>query len=320
MTTYFLRVRSILGRFLKRSAKPGSATVSAGSHTRSPAHSGQIFALPRILWIERMNLRFDVVWRGPGSLRAASATALRRLGQMRDIALPSQCALCGNLSQKVLCAGCDEQYWNQTRTRCPVCALPVPVLAAASAASAGAKSSAHLPCRRCMAEPPHFDATIALADYHAPLDTLALDLKFHARLSTADEFARQLHAAFEGTNTEAPDVVAPVPLSPRRLRTRGYNQAWSIGKPLARRLGSFADATLIERTRDTAPQAKLDLDTRRKNVGNAFTVLREIRGQHVGIVDDVMTSGATLDALAFTLKAAGARRVTNFVALRTPQD
>jgi predicted amidophosphoribosyltransferase len=72
--------------------------------------------------------------------------------------------------------------------------------------------------------------------------------------------------------------------------------------------------------RDTAPQAKLDLDTRRKNVGNAFTVLREIRGQHVGIVDDVMTSGATLDALAFTLKAAGARRVTNFVALRTPQD
>jgi ComF family protein len=270
-----------------------------------------------------MKLRFGVlgvISRGPGSLRAASATAMQRLGQMRDIALPSQCALCGNLSQKVLCAGCDEQYWNQTRTRCPVCALPVPVLTAASAASAGVKNGAHLPCRRCIAEPPHFDATIALADYHAPLDTLALDLKFHARLATADEFARQLHAAFESTNAAAPDVVAPVPLSPRRLRMRGYNQAWSIGKPLARRLGSLADATLIGRIRDTAPQAKLDLDTRRTNVGNAFTVLREIRGQHVAIVDDVMTSGATLDALAFTLKAAGARRVTNFVALRTPQD
>jgi ComF family protein len=267
-----------------------------------------------------MKLRLGVVSRGPGSLRAASATALQRLGELRDIALPNQCALCGNLSQKVLCAGCDEQYWNQTRTRCPVCALPVPVLAAASAASAGIKTGAHLICRRCIAEPPHFDATIALADYHAPLDTLALDLKFHARLATADEFARQLQAAFENTNVVAPDIVAPAPLSPRRLRTRGYNQAWSIGKPLARRLGSLADATLIERTRDTAPQAKLDLDTRRKNVGNAFTVLRDIRGQHVAIVDDVMTSGATLDALAFTLKAAGARRVTNFVALRTPQD
>ena len=267
-----------------------------------------------------MKLRFCVVSRGAGALRAGSAVALRRLGQMRDIALPSQCALCGNLSQKVLCTGCDEQYWNQTRTRCPVCALPLPVPVMASAVSAGVKNGAHLPCRRCIAEPPHFDATIALADYHAPLDTLALDLKFHARLATADEFARQLQAAFEDTNAVAPDIVAPVPLSPRRLRTRGYNQAWSIGKPLARRLGSLADAMLIERTRDTAPQAKLDLDTRRKNVGNAFTVLRDIRGQHVAIVDDVMTSGATLDALAFTLKAASARRVTNFVALRTPQD
>jgi ComF family protein len=267
-----------------------------------------------------MKLLFCVVSRGPGSLRAAFAIVLQRLGQMRDIALPSQCALCGNLSQNVLCAGCDEQYWNQTRTRCPVCALPMPVVAPASSAPGGVKSGERLPCRRCIAEPPHFDATIALADYHAPLDTLALDLKFHARLATADEFARQLQAAFEATNAAAPDVVAPVPLSARRLRQRGYNQAWSIGKPLARRLGSLADATLIERTRDTAPQAKLDLDTRRRNVGDAFRLLRDVRGQHVAIVDDVMTSGATLDALAFTLKAAGARRVTNFVALRTPQD
>jgi predicted amidophosphoribosyltransferase len=77
---------------------------------------------------------------------------------------------------------------------------------------------------------------------------------------------------------------------------------------------------LIERTRHTAPQARLDLDTRRRNVGDAFRVMRDVRGKHVAIVDDVMTSGATLDALARTLKTAGALRVTNFVALRTPQD
>ncbi|MDP9025201.1 MAG: double zinc ribbon domain-containing protein [Candidatus Eremiobacteraeota bacterium] len=266
-----------------------------------------------------MNLRFWVASRGPGSLRTAFAGATRWLGQIRDIALPSQCALCGNLSQKVLCAGCDEQYWNQTRTRCPVCALPMPVFAAIKGVK-GEAGGAQPSCRRCIAEPPHFDATVALADYHAPLDTLALDLKFHARPATAEEFARQLQAAFEATDAAAPDIVAPVLLSRRRLRVRGYNQAWSIGKPLARRLGAFADAALIERTRDTAPQAKLDLDTRRRNVGDAFKVQRNIRGQHVAIVNDVMTSGATLDALAFTLKAAGARRVTNFVALRTPQD
>ncbi len=177
-----------------------------------------------------------------------------------------------------------------------------------------------MPCRRCIAEPPHFDAAVALADYHAPLDTLALDLKFHARLATADEFACQLQAAFETTDAATPDVIAPVSLSHRRLKSRGYNQAWSIGKPLARRLGALADATLIERTRDTAPQAKLDLDTRRRNVGGAFRLLPNVCGQHVALVDDVMTSCATLDALAFMLKNAGARRVTNFVALRTPQD
>jgi predicted amidophosphoribosyltransferase len=81
-----------------------------------------------------------------------------------------------------------------------------------------------------------------------------------------------------------------------------------------------ADACLLERTRDTASQAKLDLDSRRLNVGDAFRVVRSIRGKHIGVVDDVMTSGATLDALARTLKAAGATRVTNFVALRTPHD
>jgi ComF family protein len=294
---------------LKRSAEPDGAKVPACFFV------GGVM-LPHVFGIGRMNRRFCVALRGCNSLREVSAGTLRWLARMRDIALPSQCALCGNLSHRVLCAGCDEQYWNETRMRCPVCALPMPVFGGAG----GTRNGAPLRCRRCIAEPPHFDATIALADYHAPLDTLALELKFHARLATADEFARQLYAAFEVTDSPAPDVVAPVPLSRKRLRTRGYNQAWSIGKPLARRLGARADATLVERTRDTAPQAKLDLDTRRRNVGDAFKVLRDIRGKHVGIVDDVMTSGATLDALARTLKTAGARRVTNFVALRTPQD
>jgi predicted amidophosphoribosyltransferase len=146
-----------------------------------------------------MNLRFCVVSRAPGSLRAASVAVVRPLGRIRDIALPNQCALCGNLSQKVLCAGCDEQYWNPTRTRCPVCALPIPVFAAVK----GVKREAQPPCRRCIAQPPHFDATIALADYHVPLGTLALDLKFHTRRATAKEFARQLQGAFEATNAAA---------------------------------------------------------------------------------------------------------------------
>jgi ComF family protein len=179
---------------------------------------------------------------------------------------------------------------------------------------------AALHCAACLDSPPHFDATLALADYRAPLDTLALDLKFRARFGTGEAFARHLHARFDDSGLPAPDVIAPVPLSDKRLIARGYNQAWAIARPLARRLAVRADALLVRRTIETAPQSKLDLDTRRRNVERAFAVTGDMRGLHIGIVDDVMTSGATLDALARALKRAGARRVTNFVALRTPKD
>ncbi|SAL21354.1 ComF family protein [Caballeronia telluris] len=239
--------------------------------------------------------------------------ARRAIAWLGDVALPGQCALCGNLSHSLLCRGCDESYWNEPRLRCRTCALP---LSATRRELEGAASH----CATCLDSPPHFDATLALADYRAPLDTLALDLKFRARFGTGEAFARHLHACFDDSGLPAPDVIAPVPLSDQRLIARGYNQAWAIAKPLARRLAVSADARLVCRTIETAPQSKLDLDTRRRNVERAFAVTGDVRGLHVGIVDDVMTSGATLDALARTLKRSGARRVTNFVALRTPKD
>ncbi|WP_268991603.1 ComF family protein [Paraburkholderia translucens] len=232
-----------------------------------------------------------------------------------NAALPNLCALCGNLSHKTLCDGCDAAYWNEHRLRCTVCAEPLP----ASRWIAGALYR----CADCVSEPPSFDASFALADYRAPLDTLAVGLKFRARLMLARDFAQRLARLAEDNwhdAAERPDVIAPVPLAGRRLVERGYNQAWQIARPLARALGVRSDATLLERTLDTAPQSRLHLDARRQNVSRAFRVTRTVRGLHVGLVDDVMTSGATLEALAQTLKAAGARRVTNFVALRTPKN
>jgi ComF family protein len=231
-----------------------------------------------------------------------------------NAAFPNLCALCGNLSQATLCAGCDEAYWNDSRLRCTACA--VPLTTSRWAARAGYR------CADCVAERPPFDASFALADYRAPLDTLAVGLKFRTRLMLAHDFAQRLAALAQDAarhDADRPDVIAPVPLAARRLATRGYNQAWQIAKPLARALGVRSDATLLERTVDTAPQSRLDLEARRLNVGRAFRVARGVGGLHVGIVDDVMTSGATLEAIAHTLKAAGARRVTNFVTLRTPK-
>jgi ComF family protein len=229
-------------------------------------------------------------------------------------ALPNLCALCGNLSHKTLCAGCDETYWNEARLRCTVCAVPL----------SGMRWAGHAQyrCADCIGAPP-FEATFALADYRQPLDALALGLKFRARLMLAREFAQRL-ARLAGDSwvdaAEKPDVLAPVPLANKRLAERGYNQAWQIARPLARALNVRSDATLLHRVIHTAPQSRLDLDARRLNVGRAFKVAKPVQGLHVGIVDDVMTTGATLEALARTLKAAGARRVTNFVALRTPKN
>jgi ComF family protein len=200
------------------------------------------------------------------------------------------------------------------RLRCTVCAVPL--------ASSRWSKRAGYRCADCVARPPAFDATLALADYRAPLDTLAVNLKFRARLRLAGEFAQRLARLADDMldASDWPDVMAPVPLAAKRLVERGYNQAWQIAKPLARALHVKSDATLLARVIETAPQSRLDLDARRQNVGRAFRVIGPVRGLHVAVVDDVMTTGATLEALAHTLKAAGARRVTNFVALRTPKN
>ncbi len=138
----------------------------------------------------------------------------------------------------------------------------------------------------------------------------------------ADEFAQRLARLADDMldASQWPDVIAPVPLAAKRLVERGYNQAWQIAKPLGRALQVRSDATLLARVIETAPQSRLDLDARRHNVGRAFRVNAPVHGLHVAVVDDVMTTGATLEALAHVLKAAGARRVTNFVALRTPKN
>ena len=246
---------------------------------------------------------------------ALAASSIRSVWHhAAGLALPNPCVLCGNLSHKRLCDACDAAYWNEVRLRCVVCAMPLSGFARAR--------SARYRCGECTSAPPAFDATIALADYRAPLDALALGLKFRARLMLAHEFGERLAraAADSLAPSQWPDVIAPVPLARRRLVERGYNQAWEIAKPLAAALRVRANPALIRRIVDTVPQSRLDLDARRANVGRAFAAGKPVLGQHVAIVDDVMTSGATLDALARTLKAAGAARITNFVALRTPKN
>jgi ComF family protein len=223
--------------------------------------------------------------------------------------LPSCCALCGEACGAVVCASCHAQYVAQ-RLRCERCANPLAV-------------EMHAHCGKCLSDPPAFDATVAAADYALPLDQLVLQLKFGARLALAPWFARLLRdASLARPQLALPDVLCPVPLGPQRLVERGFNQALEIARPLARALGVALQPRLAVRAVETLAQSGIAPGERKKNIRGAFAVdpemLEMVAGRHVGVVDDVMTSGSTLDELASTLKGAGAARVTNFVFARTP--
>ncbi len=250
------------------------------------------------------------------NMRGRARAAVRTIGRHAMAGLlPNLCVLCGNSSRNVLCEACDDAYWNESRLRCVQCALPLAV-------GIMPRHRAGYRCDACRDAPPPFDATLALADYRPPLDTLVLDLKFRARLAIGALFGERLaRAAADLPGHDArPELLVAAPLARQRLIERGYNQAWAIALALARALDVPADPRCVARIAHTAAQARLDKAARRANVAHAFVVTGAVAGRHVGVVDDVMTSGATLAAIAVQLKAAGARRVTNFVALRTARD
>ena len=197
----------------------------------------------------------------------------------------------------MLCAACDADLPRLAAPLCPRCALASP---------GGAL------CGRCLAEPPRYDATVAALAYAFPADALIHALKFRGELALAPLLAGMLARKIDAH--EEIDLVVPVPLSARRLRERGYNQSAEI----ARGLGARAPLELFacERSRDTAAQIELPWSERRRNVRGAFRCTRRLSGT-VAVVDDVMTTGATLEEMAGALKAAGAARVVNWVLART---
>jgi ComF family protein len=213
--------------------------------------------------------------------------------------LEQDCLLCDAVSGSEPVCRCCADALPSLPAQCPCCAQP---------SRGGAR------CGSCVSSPPAFDATVAKWSYAYPADRLVQALKYHGRLQLAGWFARQLQPLVTGPA----DVWIAVPLHATRLVERGFNQAVEIARRLAP-----ADALLttgIRRTRATAPQAALLPGQRSSNVRGTFACDRLLAGRSVMIVDDVMTTGATLNELARTLKAAGAARVTNLVVARTLID
>ncbi|ATQ74417.1 amidophosphoribosyltransferase [Massilia violaceinigra] len=231
-------------------------------------------------------------------------------GMLRAL-LPSTCALCGEAADAAVCAPCARQFVAAGAARCRRCANPL------GGADAG------LACGACLADAPAYDATVAASDYASPLDQLVLRLKFGGALALAPWCARTLHAAvLAAPGFALPELLCPVPLGPARLSERGYNQALEIARPLSTLLGIALQPRLTLRRFDTPAQSGATALERKNNMRHAFLVapdmLAQVRGRHIGVVDDVMTSGHTLNALAATLKRFGAARVSNLVFARTP--
>jgi len=216
--------------------------------------------------------------------------------------LPQDCLLCGTESgDALLCPGCTADLPHLPKETCPVCAELSP---------GGAL------CGACLSAPPQFDATVAAFRYGFPADRLVQALKYQRRLATADFFAQAMLAG----PRPAGDMIVPLPLFRARLAERGFNQSVEIARRLARALELPLELDGCLRSRDTAPQASLPWKARRKNIRHAFECAIDLTGRSVIVVDDVMTTGATLDEFARTLKAHGAARVTNWIAVRTIRD
>jgi ComF family protein len=238
---------------------------------------------------------------------------LQRVAARAPMLLPSSCALCGADGRKAVCDGCHAQFFRVRSRHCRQCALPLP-----NGVDDGSI------CGACLQDPPAFDATIAAADYAPPIDQLVLALKFGGRLVLAPLFARMLRDAVLHTQHRSPNLptlLVAVPLGKQRLIERGFNQAHEVAKPLSRALGIPLATGIVSRQRDTQAQALLHPDQRHENIRDAFTLQEstpgQIEGLHIGIVDDVMTTGQTLEELASTLKRHGAACVTNIVFART---
>lgn len=215
--------------------------------------------------------------------------------------MPQACFVCAApAADQVLCEACRAALPAVATACCPHCALDSP---------GGAV------CGRCLSQPPRFDATRAVFRYAFPVSELVQAYKFQARFGVGRYFAEQLVAAAHGLQI---DAVLPAPLHPHRLATRGFNQSVLLAEPVAKALGVPHLRDAVRKVRRVAPQAGLTLDERRRNLRGAFAVQRRFDGMRMLVIDDVMTSGTTLDELAGALKEAGAARVEALVVARTP--
>lgn len=219
------------------------------------------------------------------------------LKRLRNRALPQSCFFCGDSSDETVCVPCATDLPRLAERVCPRCQL-------------GAANGEV--CGRCLKKPPVWDRLVALWQYEFPLDRAMVSAKYHHAFAIYRWAAAQRIA----WPFAADATLIPVPLAELRLQSRGYNQAQLIAEEMAKRFDLKIDADAVIRIRETDIQQRLNWIERRKNVRSAFAATRSFAGESVVLIDDVLTTGATLNSLARALLDAGAASVDAFVLAR----
>lgn len=223
---------------------------------------------------------------------------------MLNFLYPARCLLC-RLPGRNLCQSCLDALPRLSQASCSQCAAP-------HAGQAGSR------CARCQLDPPPFHSCSAAFVYDTPLDQAIHQWKYHGRLVWTQALAESWLAA-TGPNRDRPQALLPVPLHWRRLASRGFNQAGLLAHHWGRALDIPVLHHHARRLRHTQQHARLNRSERLQDSEAIFRV-RPLPVRHLAIIDDVLTTGGTVSALAHAALAAGAERVDVWVLARTLQS
>jgi ComF family protein len=207
---------------------------------------------------------------------------------------PQDCLLCTASARGVLCAECVGDLPHRKSRGCVMC---------------GDGGVEDRECGECLSHKPHFDMAVVAFDYDFPFDRLLQAYKFNARLSLTNLFADNFVRRVTHLALQPPDIVVPMPLAKKRLAERGFNQSALLARAVSQKLNVRFGAAGLLRVRETPPQAGLTREARLKNVKGAFDCAADLKGKTVALLDDVMTTGATMSEAARALKKRGAARV-----------
>jgi ComF family protein len=234
-------------------------------------------------------------------LFSSGSSILNYCAAIRQRALPPLCLLCATPAGATnLCEPCRLELPYLAPERCPRCAEP---------------DTSGQVCGACLAHPPEFDRAVAPCAYSYPLDRVIQAFKYSGKLAAAPMLAGLMLTSIE--TEPRPDLIIPMPLSRERLRERGFNQSMELARLISIALGVELAPQACIRVQHGTAQSALPWTERAKNIRGAFVCMQDLAGRSVAVVDDVLTTGATLNELSRVLRKRGAERVSGWVAART---